>query len=180
LAFQAAYAIIQYKAGIESKQAMDKFESLRNYLASEPQVSLAYLFGSQANGVIGPLSDYDLGVLVERPSAELRYRLSYHVGRLMDTDRVDLVLLNQAPVELAYAIIAQGRLLYQRNLALRVEFEAGVLSRYGDYVPILRQQRQDILQGGRHEARVHRYREALGRTERTLAAIGAAQGQDSG
>lgn len=154
---------------------MDKFESLCNYLASEPKVSLAYLFGSQADGTVGPLSDYDLGVLVERPSAELRYRLCHNAGRLMDTGRVDLVLLNEAPVELAYAVIAQGRLLYQRNLAARVEFEASVLSRYGDYVPILRQQRQDILQGKRHETRVHRYREALGRTERTLAAIRASQ-----
>ena len=154
---------------------MDKFESLCNYLASEPQVSLAYLFGSQVSGAIGPLSDYDLGVLVERPSAELRYRLSHNTGRLMDTNRVDLVLLNEAPVELAFAIIAQGRLLYQRSLAARVEFEASVLSRYGDYVPILRQQRQDILQGRRHETRVHRYREALGRTERTLATIRASQ-----
>lgn len=154
---------------------MDKLESLHSYLDSESQVSLAYLFGSRAGGAIGPLSDYDLGVLVERPSDELRHRLSHNVCRALDTDRVDLVLLNKAPVELAYAIIAQGRLLYQRSLAARVEFEARVLSRYGDYVPILRRQRQDILQGGRHETRVHRYREALGRTERTLAAIGATQ-----
>jgi len=159
---------------------MDKLESLRNYLDSEPQVSLAYLFGSQADGTVGPLSDYDLGVLVEQPSADVRYRLSHALSRVLGTDRIDLVLLNDAPIELAYGIIAQGRLLYERSLATRVEFEAGVLSRYGDYVPILRQQRQDILQGGQHEARVHRYREALGRTQRTLAAIGAAKRQGPG
>jgi predicted nucleotidyltransferase len=158
---------------------MDKLESLRDYFEAEPQVSLAYLFGSQASGATGPLSDYDLGVLVERSSAGLRYRLSYKVSQALGTDRIDLVLLNEAPVELAYAIIAQGRLLYQRSLAARVEFEARVLSCYGDYLPILRQQRQDILQGGRHEARVQRYREALGRTERTLAAIRTAPGQGS-
>jgi predicted nucleotidyltransferase len=151
---------------------MDKLESLRDYFEAEPQVSLAYLFGSQASGAIGPLSDYDLGVLVEQPSADLRYRLSYALSRVLGTDRIDLVLLNNAPIELAYAIIAQGRLLYERSLAARVEYEAQVLSCYGDYVPVLRQQRQDILEGRRHETRVQRYREALGRTERTLAAIG--------
>ncbi len=156
---------------------MDKLESLPGYFEAEPQVSLAYLFGSQASGATGPLSDYDLGVLVECPTAELRYRLSHKVSQALGTDRIDLVLLNKAPVELAYAIIAHGQLLYQRSLAARVEFEARVLSCYGDYLPILRQQRQDILQGGRHETRVHRYRETLGRTERTLAAIGATQRQ---
>jgi predicted nucleotidyltransferase len=158
---------------------MDKLESLHDYFEAEPQVSLAYLFGSQASGATGPLSDYDLGVLVERSFVDLRYRLSHKVSQALGTDRIDLVLLNEAPVELAYAIIAQGRLLYQRSLAARVEFEARVLSCYGDYLPILRQQRQDILEGGRHETRVQRYREALGRTERTLAAIGATSSQSS-
>jgi predicted nucleotidyltransferase len=152
---------------------MDKLEFLRDFFEAEPQVGLAYLFGSQVSGAIGPLSDYDLGVLVEQPSADVRYRLNYALSRVLGADRIDLVLLNNALIELAYAIIAQGRLLYERSLAARVEFEASVLSRYGDYLPVSRQQRQDILEGRRHETQVQRYRKALGRTVRTLAAISA-------
>jgi len=81
---------------------------------------------------------------------------------------------------LAYAVIAQGRLIYQQSVAERVEFEAKVLSLYGDYLPILRRQRQEILEGGRDEAGVRRCREALRRTERTLAAIRAAVQQAGG
>lgn len=156
---------------------MNQLESLRDYFARVEQVSLAYLFGSRASGEVGPLSDFDFGVLVASPTAELRYRLSRDLSRVLDAERVDLVFLNQAPVELAYAIIAQGQLLYQQSLAARVEFEAGVLGRYGDYLPILRQQRQDLLEGEQHDTRIRRYRAALGRTVRTLAAIRAAQGQ---
>lgn len=39
-----------------------------------------------------------------------------------------MVLLNQAPVDLAYAVIAQGQLLYNRSVAERVESEAKVLT----------------------------------------------------
>ena len=47
-----------------------KLEHLRkavtDNLAHMPEVILVYLFGSQVEGHIGSLSDYDLGVLVDR------------------------------------------------------------------------------------------------------------------
>jgi hypothetical protein len=49
----------------------------------------------------------------------------------------DIVVLNAAPVELASAIIAQGKRLYERDVFTRVEFEADTMSRYGDYLPVL-------------------------------------------
>jgi hypothetical protein len=58
---------------------------------------------------------------------------------------VDLVLLNQAPIELAYRVIAQGKWVYEESRAVRVEYEAYVLGRYGDYLPVLRKQREQIL-----------------------------------
>ena len=157
----------------------ERLEALRANLAGEEEVILAYLFGSQADGTAGPGSDYDVGLLVRSPSLALWARLSHDIGVALGTGRVDVVLLNWAPVELAYAVIAQGRLLHQRSLADRVEFEAKVLSLYGDYLPVLRQQRREILRGGEDEAGVRRYREALRRTERTLAAIRAAAQQDN-
>jgi hypothetical protein len=86
-------------------------------------------------------------------------------------------MLNRAPVELAYAVIAQGKLLYERDIATREEYEADVMSRYGDYLPVLRAQRDDILRGEGYAHRIYRYRAALGRTERTLGEIAATQGQ---
>jgi len=155
-------------------------EALREHLGRGDEVILAYLFGSQAEGTVGPQSDYDIALLVRRPSLALQARLAHEIGLILGTNRVDVVFLNRAPVELAYAVIAQGRLLYQRSVAERVEFEAKVLSLYGDYLPVLRCQREEILKDVGKETRVQRYREALGRTERTLAEIRAAQGKASG
>jgi predicted nucleotidyltransferase len=146
-------------------------EALQRRFASDEHVILAYLFGSQANGTAGPQSDYDIALLVRQPSLTLQARLAHEIGIILGTDRVDVVFLNRAPVELAYAVIVQGQLLYQRSVAERVEFEAKVLSLYADYLPILRRQREEILQDVGKEARVQRHREAFGRTERTLAAM---------
>jgi uncharacterized protein len=140
-------------------------------------VRLAYLFGSQVSGNTGPMSDIDLGLLffvdvdIQQVSSEIAHRLSKILCRMS----VDIVSLNAAPVELAYTVIAQGVCIYRVNEVERVEFEARVLGKYGDYLPVLRAMRQDILEGEKHGHRVQRYREALRRTERTLSQIRAPQ-----
>ena len=68
-------------------------------------------------------------------------------------------------------MIAQGHLIYQRDDVTRVEYEAYVMSRYDDYLPILHAQRIDILQGDPNETRVQRYREMFRQTERTISEI---------
>jgi predicted nucleotidyltransferase len=143
---------------------------------------MAYLFGSQVDGVTGPDSDYDFGVLVEgsHDALALSAHLTHALAVALETDRVDVVILNTAPIELAYAVIAQGLLLYERDLATRVEYEAGVLTRYGDYLPVLRAQRRDVLQGDNHAARIQRYRAALGRTLAAMGQTGRAEEKKPG
>ena len=151
-------------------------ERSRSILINSPNVCLAYLFGSQVNEKTGPISDIDLGVLFEDGMDILnaRSRIAYDLGEELQHQRIDIVSLSEASVELAYAIISQGICIFQRDNAIRVEFEAQVLSRYGDYLPVLRSQRQEILGEKGDERRIQRYREALRRTERTLSQIRAA------
>ena len=151
--------------------------ALAQHLAEFQEVALVYLFGSQVAGPVGPGSDYDVAVLLARDADEGSVYMPLHRAfmQALGTWRVDLVILNRAPIELAYAIIAQGSPLYQQDIATRVEYEAQVLSRYGDYLPILRQQRDAILRGGDDETRVQRYRAALGRVEHTLGALDPAR-----
>lgn len=130
---------------------------------------LAYLFGSQAADHVGPLSDVDVAVFFERdvdaPEVRAEFRERLYEGKAID--ELDLVVLNDAPPELAYNVIATGERAYERSIGDRVDYESYVLGRYGDYLPILRQQRSDILEAEGHERRVQRYREAIGRTDRT-------------
>ncbi|MGB9754708.1 type VII toxin-antitoxin system MntA family adenylyltransferase antitoxin [Roseiflexus castenholzii] len=140
--------------------------------ATHPQVQLVYLFGSRAGGEVGPMSDIDLAAVLDREASipHLRDELAYRFAEALNDGSVDLIILNQAPIDLAYAVIAEGRALYQRSLVERIEYEADVMSRYGDYLPVLRAQRRDIVHGAGDERRVQRYREAFGRTQRAPGA----------
>jgi predicted nucleotidyltransferase len=141
-------------------------------LKEEPVVELAYFFGSRAGGTDGPISDFDIAVLfAEVPIPSMKYKLVHQLATILMTDRVDLVVLNQAPVELRYAVITTGIVIYEVNLTVRVEFEASTLSRYGDYLPVLRRQRKEILEERNYEAGIQRYRTALGQTQRLLKEI---------
>lgn len=138
-----------------------------------PDIELIYLFGSQISGYIGPMRDIDLGVLISRGCDPLfiQTELTHRLRKALDKDHIDVIILNKAPIELAYAVIGQGLLIYQLDDVTRVEYEAYVMSRHGDYLPILRAQRTDILQGDPNETRVQRYRETFRQTERTINEI---------
>ncbi len=146
--------------------------TLKEIVHDYREISLVYLFGSQVSQEIGPLSDLDLAVLVDPGTDEfaLQSHLAYQLGNVLHIP-VDILILNRTQVELAYAVIVQGINLFQRSLLEKVEYEATVMSLYGDYLPVLRAQRQDILKGGQDAARVQRYREAFRRTERTLGEV---------
>ncbi|WP_119842898.1 type VII toxin-antitoxin system MntA family adenylyltransferase antitoxin [Salinibacter ruber] len=155
-------------------------QRLQALFSEKASVRLAYVFGSQVQGNTGPLSDLDVAVLVtgacrDTPTA-CRARLAHKVRSCAGLDEVDLVLLSQAPIELAYHVIADGERVYEANRATRVEYEAYVLGRHGDFLPILRARREQILSESTNH-RIQRYREALGRTERTLTALASASGE---
>jgi uncharacterized protein len=158
-------------------------DELAGIVAGLPVIRLIYLFGSRVGGEIGPLSDHDFAILLDYDwinasdrvieMQDVCFQVERKLAQLLEPDSVDVILLNRAPIELAYAVIAQGKAVYKYDLFTLVEYEARVMGLYGDYLPVLREQRRDILQGGHDATRIQRYREALGRTERTLGEIKA-------
>jgi predicted nucleotidyltransferase len=154
---------------------MTDIEQLQTFFANQHDVLAAYLFGSRAEGRAVTRSDYDVAMLAQAKLAPARrFELASEISRLLNGRPVDLIVLNDAPVELSYAVVAAGRRVFEREVAVRVEFEATVLSRYGDMLPMLREQRRELIQGGNYESGVRRNRAALGQTERVLAEIRAA------
>ena len=153
-------------------ELIKKLSSLFSNEKQEPSIELAYLFGSRTGGSEGPISDYDIAVLFSKtPLPEMTYKITHKLAKLLKAERVDLVVLNRAPIELRYAVIATGIVIYEVSTFVRVEFEASTLSRYGDYLPILRRQRNEILEEHNNEAGIQRYRTALGETQRLLGEI---------
>jgi predicted nucleotidyltransferase len=147
---------------------------LSAYCAQDTRIALAYLFGSQARGTVGPLSDYDVALLIDGAvTCDERYRRAHEISQLLLGQTVDLLILNSAPVELRYNVIVEGHRAYERDVAARVEFEANTLSLYGDMLSMLRHQKEAVLRGGDRAGGIQRYREAHGQTLRVLAQIGA-------
>jgi len=141
-------------------------------LKLDPAAELVYFFGSRASNTAGPLSDYDIAVYFsDMPDHNLKYYLGHQVTTVLDTDRIELVVLNQAPIELRYAVIATGTVIYEITKAARVDFESLTLSLYGDFLTVLRAQREEILKGSNYEAGIQRYRKALGKTRRVLEEV---------
>ena len=158
----------------------DKFNDLKRkkIFSDENNILLAYIFGSQLRGKTGPLSDYDFAVfLSQKPSFQFKYKLKNKLLSILDSKQVDLVILNDAPIELKYKVIATGKVIFQKNSIVRTEFEADTLSQYFDYLPVLRAQKKDILKvkskGERYGDRIQRYRATLRKTEEMLNKIRA-------
>ncbi len=103
-------------------------------------VVLAYLFGSQAEGMARPSSDVDIAVLLP-PSApreqfpQARLNLTNALMDVFHKD-VDLVILNEAPPLLAHQVVKFGRILYEDPVTRpATDFTVYVASRYNDTRP---------------------------------------------
>lgn len=170
--------LCDYRVEQADKTLMHKINQIIKEFQS---VDLVYLFGSRLEGNLGPLSDYDFAVLIDRNADGpwIRSDLGSALSRELQTYRVDVILLHEAPIDLAFAVIKKGKILYERDVLTRVDFEARIMGLYFDYLPFLRLAWQDIIGGNEHAHRIRRYRKALGRTQRTLGQIRADQGKST-
>ncbi|GBC87819.1 hypothetical protein HRbin12_01837 [bacterium HR12] len=118
---------------------------LRSTLERHPEVVVAYLFGSAARGRAGPLSDLDVAVLLAEgtDAASAQLDLIGDLAAATGTDRVDVVVLNEAPNELAFRVVRDGRLLLCRDDAARVRHRVRTTLEYLDLEPLRR-----IVAGG--------------------------------
>ncbi len=109
---------------------------LTEALERRPEVLEAYLFGSQVCGRAQAHSDIDVAVYVadvaDAPfgfEAELASDLMSVLGE----NRVDVVLLNQAPPLLYHRVLRDGVRLLSRDPRATTVREGRALSRYCDY-----------------------------------------------
>jgi len=115
------------------------------------QVILAYLFGSQARGEAGPLSDVDIAVMFAPDlSKQIRFQhilnLSYGLGVILQRNDVQVVDLAEASPLLRHRVYYDGRLLYCPDDTVRVKFEMTALRDYVDTAPLRRLKEKYIVQ----------------------------------
>lgn len=137
---------------VRSNPVTDLTAQLRDVLCGAPGVLVAYLFGSRATGRFRPESDVDVAVLLD-PSGADPARLAADLQRAVAPLRLDLVVLGDAPVALAYRALRDGRLLYCRDDGARASFWVRTVDRYLDMAPV----RRTLAEGTRRRLREGRF-----------------------
>ena len=121
--------------------------------ADSEAVASAYLFGSRAEGRAHRESDIDIGVLMNRevlPTRKQRFEASLllgtRLGAALSTERVDLVVLNDAPPLIARRIVVDGRRIFCREPETDHAFVRDVQLRAADNLPFLDRMRRIKLE----------------------------------
>src|SRR5689334_13879882 len=110
-----------------------------NQLFTQSPVSAAYLAGSLSNRAsFGQLSDIDVAVLMmDQIKADqfLDYQLYFlsELAKRLESDSIDVVILNQASMLLKLQVIKYGQILFSRNEKRRISFETKAVMDYLDF-----------------------------------------------
>src|SRR5215475_1145009 len=120
---------------------MNLFEkqSRLNQLFAQSPVNTAYLAGSLSNRTsFGHLTDVDIAILLmEQIKSDqfLDYQLYFfsELAKRLESDNIDVMILNQASLLLKLQVIKYGQILYSRDEKRRVTFETRAVMDYLDF-----------------------------------------------
>ena len=129
-----------------------KIFKINNFCQDRSEIILAYLFGSQATGKTGPLSDIDLAFLVDKALIDkAAYPYGYHAYltsemiSLLGSNNVDVIILNDAPPLLKFQVIHRGEVIFCRSKSDRLAFYIRAFNEYQDIKPLLTVQHSYLM-----------------------------------
>lgn len=127
-----------------TKKLSELKDILSQVMSRSQNVLFAYLFGSHITGIITESSDMDVAVYLDKKHADIDDYLSLHsaLSRALKTDKIDLIILNNANnLILLDSIVRHGILVIDKDKDRREEFELRVLHSAIDF----REQRKAII-----------------------------------
>ncbi len=122
-------------------------EALGEALAADDSrlgIVAAYLHGSRARGEALADSDIDIAVFTDGSAARagdttrLEFELCERLERTSGLKRLDVRILDRAPLMARGKVLTEGRLLYSGDESARVRLERDTRIRYLDYLPKMR------------------------------------------
>ncbi|MDT3698073.1 MAG: nucleotidyltransferase domain-containing protein [Thermincola sp.] len=115
-------------------QLDNKIKLLPPFFAEMPDVLSVFLFGSYGTTYQTTLSDIDFAVLFDKrigitDEADFLAKLS----AFLETDKVDMVNLNKAPLNLQFRVIQAGNIVYEKDYVTTSDFIEKVTGLYQDF-----------------------------------------------
>ena len=116
----------------------EKQSRLNQFFAQNP-VNAAYLSGTLSNrSAFGHLNDVDIAILLMdqiKSDQFLDYQLYFfsELAKRLESESIDVVILNKASLLLKLQIIKSGQILYSRDEKHRVIFETKAVMDYLDF-----------------------------------------------
>jgi predicted nucleotidyltransferase len=112
-----------------------RLQQAKRILEADSRVVFAYLFGGLGRGKPRPLSDIDISVYLNNNADILTTKLDL-VGLLtqvLNTDEVDIVILNNAPLSLAGRIQHCAQILVDKIPSQRFAYESLTRRQFADF-----------------------------------------------
>lgn len=124
------------------------------YILRSLGVDAVILFGSYATGTATDSSDYDVGILINSAGRRKR-KENYHkyytaiydllAERFGDLQGLDVVFLDQAPLELRRHVLFHGKILMENKQGQVMHFNDQTMLLYADFEPYREMMHQAVL-----------------------------------
>jgi predicted nucleotidyltransferase len=104
-------------------------------LEKRKDVIFAYLFGGLTKGDAKPLSDVDIAVYLDEGVDRIQAKLDMieDLIDILNTDQIDLIVLNHSSLALSMNVIKDNRLLVDKQPFIRHAHYSLVMRKYLDY-----------------------------------------------
>jgi len=152
-----AFLLFRFKKSDNMKKKMkNEMEEKITKIASKYRLQIIYAFGSRAKEVLDRLegrisqlsstpSDLDIGVKPEKPlTVEEKVEIAIFFEDLFDLQRVDVVVLPEAPILLALQIVT-GEILYRQDQTYEAEYQLYIMRRAAELLPFERLKQKMIM-----------------------------------
>lgn len=119
------------------RQGIDKIvKKLPKILGLRKEIATVYLFGSFGTEFQTTHSDIDFGIVFtpySKVDLTKELELDAALSMAFETDKIDLVNLNKAPIQLRYRAVTEGQLVYEGDYIATSNFLEETYKWYLDY-----------------------------------------------
>ncbi len=105
-------------------------KKLKSLFSKRPEINTAVLFGSCSKGRGRKGSDVDIAILLNEYRFvpwEYKSKLTDGLEKICDRE-IDLLILNEASPHIAYRVVKEGKILFQKNQSFWSQFVVKTIS----------------------------------------------------